>query len=578
MDKKSTIPEHEYTPSESGFGLLFSIGAWRRFFEKFGTCCAAVMLTSLIIGFGWNQFGAGRQSMSGGESSATKVALKVNGQPVTVQQVNQAESQAANNADASSEQSVAMARGQAMSTLIVTSILEQLAKQDHVTVAAAQIDKAIADEKTQLGVKSDADWNKFLGTAGITNAQLRQQIASNPKMLALALQTYYESKQNISDTDVNNQNVQVNLDTVFIPYGKQAFNPSTVKTLTQAEAQSKINALYTEVKSGKNIAAIALANTLQASYTPKNGVTGFRPEYTTQPSPMGALSFGPAFDSAVHSTKVGDLTPVVQSAGFYKGYIFAKVLARKTVLPKGWNATKTKAEMISSQAQQQLSDAVTSALQHARIQIVDKNLQPYYDLFLLGELQQQQSQSMEGTGTAPSPTAMKAEQAKMYADFATLLKNEPNNATAAYMVSQDIQQNKLTAAGVTPAQRAAYNQQLIKLYNIILESTEDRGIRFQLADLYKDEHDNKDALSQYQTIAKFMQQSPPGSPQIDQQYITYYQRLADDFTSLGDQKDAALMQKLVTQTRKQYAIDQKAAASAPPQGMPGSPTGMPPSP
>lgn len=517
--------------------------------------------------------------MSGGQSSASQVALKVNGQPVTLQQVNQAESQAANNADATSEQSVAMARGQAMSTLIVTSILEQLAKKDHVTIAPMQINNAIAAEKAHLGVKTDADWNKFLGTAGITDAQLRTQLASDPKMLAQALQTYYESKQSVTDADVNNQNVQVNLDTIFIPYGKQAFNPSPAKSLTQAEAQSKIDAMYAAVKAGKNIAALAQANTLQASYTPKNGVTGFRPEYTTQPSPMGALSFGAAFDTAVHSTKVGDLTPVVQSAGFYKGYVFAKVLARKTVLPKGWNAAKTKAEMISSQAGQQLSNVITTALQQAKIQVVDKDLQPYYDLFLLGELQQQQSQSMEGTGTAPSPTAMKAEQARMYADFATLLKKDPNDATAAYMVSQDIQQNKLTAPGVTPAQRTAYNQQLITLYNTVLESTEDRGIRFQLADLYKDEHDNKDALAQYQTIAKFMQQSPPGSPQIDQQYITYYQRLADDFTSLGDQKDAALMQKLVTQTRKQYAIDQKAAAaSAPPGGIPGAPGAMPPSP
>ncbi len=540
---------------------MLSISAWRRFVQKYGTYCSVLMLIALMFGFGWNQFGSGGCGKVP-QGPSNPVAMKVNGVPITQKQVTQAQSQALQQEEASTqasgEASVAQAYATAVGMLITNTVVKQLAQKYNVTVAPSMIDTTINQEKQQLGIKSDSDWQSYLSQRGLSDSELRKSMAKDPQLLAQGLLDYYKSKTQVSLQDVNNQNVQVNLCEVFVPVGRFNFAPPTSPSLTDAQAKAKITGYYNKVKGGSSCRTIAGANALQKGIIATNGITGFQPEYPVSPTP---LDLGTAFDNAVHATQVNSVTAVTPTTGVLKGYAFAKVLGRKTVVPKGWNAATAKQELITARASQQLEQDVQNATSTAKVEVLDKTLKPYYDMFQISQVEHQMMQGGSQNSTVPSASQITAIQNQMALDFAAALKAKPTDPVAAYMVAQDIQQNKLNAKGVTPQQRASYLQQLVSLYNTVLNSTEDRDIRFALADAYRQQKDFANANSQYELIAKFMGQSPPNTPELDQQYITYYQRLASAFSAIGKPDEAAEMQKQITAIQKQIPADQARQAA-----------------
>ncbi len=540
---------------------MLSISAWRRFVQKYGTYCSILMLFALMFGFGWNQFGSGGCGKAP-VGVTNPIAMKVNGISITQKQVAAAQSQALqqeeSSAQATGEASVAQAYATAVGMLVTDTVVKQIAAKDSVTVAPSMIDTTINTERQQLGIKNDSDWQSYLSQRGITESQLRKSMASDPRMLVQALTDYYKSKTQVTLQDVNNQNVQVNLCEVFVPVGKFAFAPPTAPSLSDPQAKAKITGFYNKVKAGSSCRAIAGANPLQKGIIANNGVTGFQPEYPLSPSPLDP---GTAFDNAVHATKVNDVTPVTPTTGILKGYAFAKVLGRKTVVPKGWNAAAAKQQLVSARANQQLEQDVQNATSTAKVEVMDVTLKPYYDMFQIAQVEHQMMQGGASNAPVPSAAQITAIQNQMAIDFAAALKAKPSDPVAAYMVAQDIQQNKLNAKGVTPQQRTAYLQQLVTLYNTVLNSTEDRDVRFALADTYRQQKDFANANSQYELIAKFMGQSPPNTPQLDQQYITYYQRLASAFSAIGKPDEAAEMQKQIAAIQKQIPADQARQAA-----------------
>ncbi len=560
---------------------LFSITTWRIIFQKYGKFFAIFMALVLVIGFGFNQFGSAFHQNPQGNSQ-NKPALRVDGITVSLTSLQSQQSQALQQTGVQSAAATVQANVQGLAASIENALVSKLAQLHHVVISPAAIDSTLDEQKKSLGIKNNSQWQSYLSQMGLSEADLRKQLATNPILLGQTLLTYYRDQVHLTDQDVENQNIQVQLAEIVIPYGANPFAPQLPhsRMLTQKQAQQKANALYQQVQAGKNIQALAKANKYQSGLTAPDGTTQFQPEYAATSSPFGALGYGPAFDTAVQQAATGALTPVVQSSGFQKVYIFAKVLSRKTVTPKGWNLAQAKQQLIQEKASQAYQNDLQKMTQQASIQILDPNVQPYYDIYQASMAQNSMLQAETGQAASPSQPSqaqIKQMQTQAFADFAALLKRKPSDASAAFMVATDITQNKMKAPGITSAQIQAYNQQLIGLYKTVLDSVEDRSVRFQLADLYKQMHNNTEAVKQYETIEKYMAQSPPSTPQDDQQYITEYQRLASDLNSMGQTADVGRINGYIAQIKKQLPLDQ-AHAAAQGGGSPLGAGGMPASP
>lgn len=554
---------------------IFSLTNFRNLTKNTNWCCALFFAILLGFGFAWNQMiGVGRVGGPNPTNSLDAVAIKIDGVPIT--QIEYERAIAAQGQAIAPGLPTVNAQATAIAQLVQATAIKELAKRRHVTVTSTDVDNAIDQMRIAAGQQkaSDSEWANYVEqNMGVSLAELRKQLAQSPNLLAQALLNYYKRQQHITENDAKNLYTQVNLLTVFVPVGNSPLAPakSGQKPLTDTQAQKLINMLLAKAKAGADKKALA-----QSAPQARVMQTGFRPEYTqtlgtpSPDSPFGILGYGSNFDAAVHNTSVNGFTPIVKTNGFLAGYIFAKVLARKTDLPKQFDARSLINSLQTQVAQKQFVAELTPLLNNARIQVVDPDKQPYVDAYLLQQMQQKQLMAQLGqpvSGPLPTKAQIDALQQKELADFQALLKHHPNDATAALMVAQDIEQNKLYAKGVTPAQQQAYRQQLIQLYQTALTNYEDRDIRFKLADLYVEQKDFADAKKQYELIAKFLSQQPPYNSATDQQYIGYYQRLANAFTALGLSDEARKMQQEIASIKQQLAKDQaKEAAAAKSQG------------
>lgn len=569
-----------------------SIMWWRNVFQRYGQGCIILMTLVLVVGFGWNQFGAANHG-SQPSVNPDRVIMTVNGQKITEQQYGRA---MGNNSSAPPGPQYASFQGQVLEQLVQSAVVQQLARSKGVKADPALIDQDIAQLRKNAGFqnKSDSDWDQYLEQSmGQSESDLRKSLANDPQILLPALVQYYKGQQSVAEADAKNQFTQVKLGTVFIRAGKPDVPQpgKKVQTLTDAQAKTKADALLAKAKSGANLQALARANSQDGSAR-MGGVTPLRPEYQDMSAmgPMGAtmgsLGFGPDFDSAVHSTPVGGFTPVIKATGFQQGYVFAKVLDRKTNLPKDFNAQKQEDQIRSTRAQAALRSDITRLFTSANVQVLDPDLKPYYDYYKMTQMpMEQMPQSVNGQGFNPADFAKKYQQQQktVDAEFADLLKRHPDDPTAAMMVADAIKTRERFAKGTTPAQNDAYRDQLISLYKTVLKSTEDRDTRFQLADLLAEKKDKAAAEDQYATIAKYMAEDPPYDLGSYQTYQTDYQRLATAFTRLGDAKQAsemtakavALAPRIKEAQAQQAAASKAAAAHAAPSGAPASAAAAP---
>lgn len=549
---------------------IFSLTNFRRLTKNLNWCIALFFAILLGFGFAWNQLvGVGRGGGPTATSNLDRTVLKIDDIPVSQLEYERAV-QAQGQAVAPGPPFV-QAQAAAIARLVQNTALQELAKKYHVQVTSTDVDRYIDQLRVEAGQQkaSDSAWENFVEqNMGMTLADLRRQLAKSPQLLAQALIAYFKRQQHITPQDAQNQYAQVNLLTVFVPIGNSPVSPAKPgqKPLTDAEAQKLANELLAQAKAGAAQKALAKSD-------PRVRVvqTGFRSEYSPMPgmmsdnSPFGVLGYGKDFDAAVHATPVNGFTPVIKTNGLFSGYIFAKVLARKIALPKNFNARQAVADLQTQKAQQQLQTELLQLINNAKIQVVDPDKQPYVDAYLLEQLQQKQLMAQLGqptSGPAPTKAEINALQNKENADFEALLKRNPNDPTAALMVAQNIEQNKLYAKGVTPAQQQAYRQQLIQLYQTALNNYEDRDLRFKLADLYAAQKDFTDAQKQYELIAKYLAEDPPYNSTTDQQYIGYYQRLANAFSALGLPDEAKKMQQQLALLKQQLAKDKAKEAAA----------------
>jgi hypothetical protein len=574
---------------------LLSILWWRKFYSRvgrgFGWGCAAVIGVPLIF-FGWNTFGSGGNRSRGSDENG--VIATVNGEPVTQAQVNRAIPQRSGSGAQGAEQT-ARAQGAAMNQLAAAIVVKQLAKKYNVKVNDADIDRKIAEEREQrLGkTATDADWEQYVSQAhgGLSQSEYRDSLATDTEMLGKGLLDKFKERELVTPDDVKNYNQEVRLRIVQIGYGRQPFaDPKhQAKVLTEAEARTKAEDLLAKAKSGADLAAIAKANSTDFTKS-KGGDLGFMPEFRTSPSPMGgppaemlASSYGKDLADAVHKTPTGQLTGVVKTSAFGStGFAFARVDERRdasTVKPDPKNPTaappvtdpkKIVDQLKQERASEKLGNEFKAAFKAANIVFRPNGAdeKAYYDY---AKLQEEQSQAEQARMMAqfgqpsqePIPTPAELQQKRVAVDteIESLQAKHPEDPTLALLAARIVKTKMDLAAS---NQKGPLRDQLIALYQTALKGMEDRDVRFELAELYRDKGDTKNAEAVLQKISRLMDIAPGFDTQTLTEQQTARKRLVTEFRSIDKPEEAAAEQeklaalevKLIEAKRK-AALEQK---------------------
>lgn len=547
-----------------------SIEWWRGMFtrhgQKFGWFLVVLFGIPLVIGFGWSQYnGGGRSGANGG---ATEVIALVNGQPIT--RAEYASLAGRENSTQPGEQ-FAQTQGQILNQLIEQAVIEQEAKRQGITASDADVDREIQQIRDRVLPKgaSDSDWSSYVEeTRGMSADEFRAMVAS--QLVGPALLQKYKSDQTVTDQDVKNSTAEVKLDVVLVPAlaasPPMPNRPGAPSPLPDALAQKKADSLLAQAKGGGNIAAIARANS--ADFTARQGGdTGWRPEYKSQMpggSPMGVLGYGKDFDDAVHAVSTGSYTPVVKASGFQKGYVFAKVAARRNTPPKDFNAKSVQDQMRTERAEKQLSDLLQADVKKATIDFKNADMKAYYDYAKAQQTEQQKMMAQFGQGdaaTAPTQAEVDKQQALADSEIAAMQKRNPDDATAAILDAENVKR-QMNAASTSPSEREKLRGQVIALYEDALKTTEDKNIRFELADLYRDEKKPDQADKQYAMVARLLNADQPYDLQTMQDDRSSAERLLAGFNSIDKPQEAAKEKKVIVDLSAQIDQQQKSAAAA----------------
>jgi hypothetical protein len=532
-----------------------------------GWALAAVFAVPLVISFGLNQYTRGG-GPSAPDTRNTTIA-KVNGDSITGSQFNQLWAQMSQGNTPSPGPQFAQAQGAVLYQLINQTLLTQEAQRRGLRVSDSEIDALIAKQKGQT---SDADWESHLEQMGTTSDEFRDFVAH--ALLPSAVLTSTQSQIKVTEDDARNQYNEVNLDLVSIPAASGPQSPllkNGQKPLSDAEARKKAEDLLAKVRAGADIAVIAKANP-GGIFTQKGGVTGWQQEFPDPQRGMSLLSgvYGKDFLDAVHKTAKGQLTDVISMTGFMKGYVFAKVLDRRSNVPKDFNAQQAVTQLKEQKAKEIVQQMVSDLFKRAKIEITDPDKRAFYDFFRL--------QMPTLSGGMPTAAEHDTQQAQVTQEFEEYLKRHPDDDTAAAILA-DTLQSKMYASKpgekVSPEQTAQIRDRLISLYQIVLNQTEDRETRFKLAELYRDKKQNDLAIQQYDKIKKYLNDAPPDADDLQglQSAQEVHKRLAAGFKSV-DQMTEATQEDAQTKTLDaQIKTAQKKAAQAPPS--PSSPITLP---
>ncbi len=521
---------------------LVSIAWWRSLFTRYGTGCGwvlmIVMASSLVIGFGSSQFGGRNGNNGNGDSgNRDKVVAVVNGTSISQGELAALSAQAATrmgSPPAGAE--FAERQGLLLDALVQKTIVEQEAKKRNVRASDAEIDKSIDKDREAAGYakKSDSEWATFLESrTGMTLTEFREE--QSKALLEPALRQSFKSAEQVTEDEAKNQTAEVRYIPVLI-------HTSDPKNMTDEQARSKADALLATAKAGGDFAAIGK----QSQDTGMGGKPGaespFSPEYgggSPQMQMMGSLGYGKDFDEAVHKTPAGQITPVVKAGGFRKGYVFAKIMERRNNLPKDYNAVKAIDQIKTQRAGVKYDAFIKQQVKLAKVEIKDPDLKAYYDFAKLRRLPQEQMMA-QMSGDTSAVTVSPQDQQKMQADvdreFEEMLKRHPDDPTAVQLVADAVKRQRQSAK--SPTESDQLRDRLIDLDQKILKTTEDRTVRFELADLYKEKKQFDLASEQYSKIGTLLRRDPPYDAQSMQTALDVHKRLEGSFRAVNKPTEA----------------------------------------
>ena len=243
---------------------------------------------------------------SSGGSADTTVAASVNGKQIMLKEVERVIHQQAQGKESQwSAHDLAQARLQVLDGLIQNEVQYQRAEQEKLLPTEEQITSAINAQKQQGGATQE-DFDRQLKEQGLTAEAYREDIK---KALAIkALQDKYAGKISISDREVEdyyNSNKPQFVNARGVALAMIAVDPADNSkngivnddAKTEADAKTKIDAIYEQVKSGADFATIARAKSEDAQSVPNGGDIGFLSEQDLKgdgfPPDLISQFFGP---------------------------------------------------------------------------------------------------------------------------------------------------------------------------------------------------------------------------------------------------------------------------------------------
>lgn len=245
-------------------------------------------------------------SSNGGNAADTTVAASVNGKTIMLKEVERAIHQQAQGKEAQmSAHDLAQARLTVLDSLIQREVLYQRAEQEKLLPTEEQITSAINQQKQQTGATQE-EFDRQLKEQGVTNEVLREEAK---KDLAInSLRDKYAGKISISDREVEdyyNANKPQFVNARGVALAMIAVDPADNSksgianddAKTDADAKTKIDAIYQQLKSGADFATIARAKSEDAQSVPNGGDIGFASEEdlkgTGFPADLVSQFFGP---------------------------------------------------------------------------------------------------------------------------------------------------------------------------------------------------------------------------------------------------------------------------------------------
>lgn len=562
-----------------------SITTWRNMFtrhgSKLGWGLAIIFGAPLVIGFGWSQYAGQNSGQAAVQAAQNAEVARVNGQVITQGEFQRAFLQAAQGQSPQPGPQFAQMQGGTLDQMTRFLILKQEAKKRGVRASDADVDKAITQTREQvLGPKaSDAEWERYIQEAqGMSPSEFRNYVAE--QMVGQALLTSLAAEEKVTEEEAKQQNAEVKLSYVLIP----TINPNqppipqqkTPKPMKEADAKKMAQALLTKAKGGEDMAKLAKTHSADFS-AQQGGVLDWQKEFTSSAFPMQ----GKEFAEAVRKTETGKFTEVIQVKGFQPGFAFAKVTGRRNDLPKEFDVKKAVEDLKQERAGEKLTALFKDLYKQAKIEIKDPDKKAYYDYFQLRSKEQQQMMAQFGQGGDDVPTKEEVEKLRVEVDrqLDEMQKRNPKDATVALLLIDSLK-SKRTALK-TDEEREKVNDRLMELMQVALESTENRELRFELADMYRQKQKKAEAETHYAMIARLLNASPPYDLRTAQEANQVHRRLVAAFNSVEKPEEAKKQQQLIASTdkmikeeqkkeeekRKELEKQQKAQAVTPPGGI-----------
>ena len=250
-----------------------------------------------------------RATTSTASTSASGVAADVNGEKILlaeldrrVEAVKASEPSLQTNSPAAANALKEM-RSRMLDDLVTIKLLSQEARGRKIVTPAKDVDDSMAQLKAQF--KSEADFNKWLGDSGVTQADVRARIANELAMDELSKQV--TSDVTVSDSDIATFYRAHPEDFTINPAVKArhillAINPNASAADKDA-VRKRAQSLIAQLRKGADFAALAKANSDDQS---NKDLGGELPVFERN-------MMVPEFEKAAFAAKKGDIVGPVET-------------------------------------------------------------------------------------------------------------------------------------------------------------------------------------------------------------------------------------------------------------------------
>lgn len=498
---------------------------------------------AVIIGVGMLLLFAENPGMfvSGSGQNNQQVIATVNGSPITQAQYEQ-QKKLLNITPSQSQMQWIELQGALINQLIMQKVQELAAKKLGLKVNDADISKALQQISAPIGggkPVSQTDLATYIQQRfGMSLNQLTQYLHQG--LLPQKLQGTITSNVKVTDADLVNSYKEVHLREILI---------GTLNSLVQAtnllpSAQAKFRAQQILAKLQKGTDFAQLANQFSSDPANTNLIYSTKLKKEVPAGKKGGdigwvplIALPKPVSQAALALKPGQISGVIKTDN---GYTIIQLLGIRENLPKDFAKKKATylAQLETQEKQQAWVSEMSKLMASAKVVIKDPSLKWEYDYF-----------NLANPSPINPPGSVKTINA-FIAEMKSYVSTHASDGDAALVLANLLYSQQYATTPKGP-QRKALRQQLINYYTQALATIESRNARFNLAALYRQNHQNDMALEQYKMIQQLL--SWDQSPSL----ISVHQELMKDFTALGQPALAAQEQKTIGTLQAQ----QKASAA-----------------